>query len=123
MILSIFIVITEHYMLRNTNLVVFVNDIVGQVSVFNKIISIARLLLPCYPFMMHVTFEFCALAHVLFILWDINLVPCNVVFNNFDAVCKLGNVNNIVMSRSCIFSKQLNQKIVSLQFSNLFFMN
>ena len=101
----------------------FVANKVSQLSVFKKTIVLSRLLMGCYPFMMHVTFELCALTHILFILWDISLVPCQVVFNNFESICKLGNVNNIVMSRSCIFNKQLNQKIVSLQFSNSFFMN
>ena len=55
--------------------------------------------------MMHVTYELVGLMHVLFIYWDVNLVPCNVHFNNFEAMKKLGNVNNIVMSRSAIFNK------------------
>jgi hypothetical protein len=57
---------------------------------------------------MHVTFEICALMHVLFVYWDINLVPCKVHFNKFDAITKLGDINNIVMSKSCFFNKQLN---------------
>ena len=54
----------------------FIPNMVSQLSVFKKIIVVARLLLSCYPYMMHVTFELCGLVHILFILWDINLVPC-----------------------------------------------
>lgn len=61
--------------------------------------------------------------HVLFVYWDINLVPCEVHFNKFDAITKLGDVNNIVMSKSCFFNKQLNQNIVSVQFDNTVYKN
>ena len=43
--------------------------------------------------------------HVIFVEWDINLVPCKIQINNLNVMEKLAHVNNIVVSRSSMLSE------------------
>ena len=115
LLIPIFFAVLKNFLLRNTNVWKFASIVEAGVAPFEFYICTVLFIFSNFPYLMHVTFDFCALMHVLFISWDLNLVPSDVHVNNFDKVQKLGLINNIVLSRSAMFSLQSNE-VVSVHF-------
>jgi len=115
--LPIFFGILKYLLLRETPFFNFETQIVAKLNPFEFYVLSLNIFCNNYPYLIMATFDICALMHVLFIYWDINLVPAEVHVNNYDSIPKLGLVNNMFLSRSSMFCQQ-SSEVVSVHFGS-----
>ena len=56
------------------------------------------------PYLAKLTMECTVYFHAYFTMWDVNLVPANILFNDIKVMKQMGQVDNIVCSKSAFFS-------------------
>jgi hypothetical protein len=59
------------------------------------------------PYLSHITMEAVVFFHAYFVLWDINLVPANIMFTNLRTMKTLGQVDTIVCSKAAFIYPSL----------------
>jgi hypothetical protein len=121
LILILFAVI-KAFIFRNSSIWLFAKLIALEPSPFAMYISTLNLLFYRFPYLMQVVNDLICLAHVFYIKWDVDLVPAEVQFNNFDVVQKLGCVNNVVLSLSAVYPT-LGSNVAILSFNNNMYNN
>ena len=70
------------------------------------------------PYLGYICMEGVVFFHTYFILWDVNLVPAEVKFNNLEAMQTLGNVDSIICSKSSFISERGNRSIAAFKVGN-----
>ena len=53
-----------------------------------------------FPFMAKLTIEFTIYFHAYFVMWDINLIPALVEFNNLSVMRHMAQIDSIICSKS-----------------------
>ena len=59
------------------------------------------------PYLSHICMEAVVYFHAYFVLWDINLVPANIMFTNLRTMKTLGQVDTIVCSKAAFLQPHL----------------
>ena len=59
------------------------------------------------PYLSHITMEAVVYFHASFVLWDINLVPANIMFTNLRTMKTLGQVDTIICSKAAFLNPNL----------------
>ena len=59
------------------------------------------------PFMSHLCMEAVVYFHAYYVLWDVNLVPANIIFNNLHVMKNLAQVDTIVCSKETFINPSL----------------
>ena len=59
------------------------------------------------PYLSHIIMEAVVYFHAYFVLWDINLVPANIMFTNLRTMKTLGQVDTIVCSKAAFINPNL----------------
>ena len=59
------------------------------------------------PYLSHICMEAVVYFHAYFVLWDINLVPANIMFTNLRTMKTLGQVDTIVCSQAAFLQPHL----------------
>ena len=57
------------------------------------------------PYLAKLTMECTVFFHAYFTMWDVNLVPANINFNNFKVMKQMGQVDSIICSKSAFFAQ------------------
>jgi len=77
-IVPIIFSVVKGFILQNTSIWQFATSVAGEKATFEFYVSTLNIFFCNFPYLMHVTFEFVALMHVLFINWDLSLIPSEV---------------------------------------------
>ena len=56
------------------------------------------------PLMSHLVMEAVVYFHAYYVLWDVNLVPANIIFNNLRTMKNLGQVGTIICSKAAFIN-------------------
>jgi hypothetical protein len=59
------------------------------------------------PYLSHICMEAVVYFHAYFVLWDINLVPANIMFTNLRTMKTLGQVDTIICSKAALLNLNL----------------
>ena len=58
------------------------------------------------PFMLRLSSDIMNIFQTYFAIWDINLVPANLHFNNLLAIKSLGNVDSVILNKRAIIDSR-----------------
>lgn len=74
------------------------------------------------PYLLKLSIDFMVIFQSFFAVWDINLIPCELHFNKFLAMSKLGTIDSIIASKEVIINPQ-RRKVMAVKLTEKSFFN